>query len=316
LKNTVIGKEKITDVVSKYYNVGAISKCDLIRAGFNHNYLVEAEKGKFVLRVYLNNKYYIRSEKDFYFELELLKYLIEQGLPVAKPVSNCEEKLLITHQFGDQKRSFALFHFAAGTDLRKAKSLDLVKTTDIQKIGVTTALIHNAADKFKSPHYRYHLNLSTYLMDKSLQVLESHLEKFGLGDLSFFSSYAEQLREKVEALPQSNPFYGLIHADLHGENIFYDVEHGITLIDFDHCAFGWRAYEFATWHGIEFGLFKEGFEMIRPLSDMEKELIPTFRILRGIWDCGDILQFQSLWGEDIEEGQLKHYVERLKEFVQ
>lgn len=70
-------------VVSEVYDLSGQVQVEMIRAGFNHNYRVQAGEDVFVLRVYLNDKYYISNPNDFRFELELLAFLKSQNLPVA-----------------------------------------------------------------------------------------------------------------------------------------------------------------------------------------------------------------------------------------
>lgn len=50
----------------------------------------------------------------------------------------------------------------------------------------------------------------------------------------------------VQALPRSPDGYGLIHTDLHGGNLLFDLaSERITLLDFDDCARGWYAMDIA-----------------------------------------------------------------------
>ena len=72
------------------------------------------------------------------------------------------------------------------------------------------------------------------------------------------------------------------------------------MFDFDHCGYGWRAYDIAVFLGsmpLEIGAaFLEGYQSLRRLSAAEIAAIPTFVKIRLIWDTGDVLAMVPLWG--------------------
>ncbi|MEX0503114.1 phosphotransferase enzyme family protein [Alphaproteobacteria bacterium LSUCC0719] len=84
--------------------------------------------------------------------------------------------------------------------------------------------------------------------------------------------------------------YGLIHADMRLANLLIDG--GRTrLIDFDDCGLGWFMYDFAA--GISFmehhpqvpalrQAWLEGYQDVRPLSDVDKNEIDSFIMLRRL----------------------------------
>lgn len=53
------------------------------------------------------------------------------------------------------------------------------------------------------------------------------------------------VREHLHTLPKETASYGLIHQDAHGSNFFVDEVGGITLFDFDECAYSWFINEIA-----------------------------------------------------------------------
>ena len=83
---------------------------------------------------------------------------------------------------------------------------------------------------------------------------------------------------------------------MHLGNVHFLGNH-FTIFDFDHCAYGWRAYDLA----ISSGLRKEcrdsmieGYESVRPLSDAERASIQDLGNLRNLWDIGDIMATEGL----------------------
>lgn len=98
------------------------------------------------------------------------------------------------------------------------------------------------------------------------------------------------IRERLSAYGKDNARYGLIHADLRLANLLVDGDR-LTLIDFDDCGMSWYLYDFAT--AISFieidprvpellAAWKEGYRSVRPLSEEEAAIIPTFIMMRRI----------------------------------
>ena len=100
----------------------------------------------------------------------------------------------------------------------------------------------------------------------------------------------EQARATLIAYGERPENFGLIHADLHPENIVYDGE-DLALIDFDDAAYGWHLYEIATvlimdlfapdFDALRVALL-EGYREHRPLSDQDVDLLSAFLLIRGM----------------------------------
>ena len=98
------------------------------------------------------------------------------------------------------------------------------------------------------------------------------------------------IRERLAAYGKGEARYGLIHADLRLANLLVDSDR-LTLIDFDDCGLSWYLYDFAT--AISFiehdprvpdllAAWKDGYRSVRPLSEDEAAIIPTFVMMRRI----------------------------------
>ena len=309
MTNGILDPHALEQLLSVAYDLGGPIRCKLIGDGFNHTYLVEGAE-RWVLRSYLNGKYYVRSADDFRFELDLLTFSAAQGVPVARPLPDTEGNLLTTLSTPQETRHLALFEFAEGAGLPRE-----LPEARAKALGKAVAFLHKTADGFESSHHRYHLNLY-YLLDEPLRLLETHLLEHGLGTLDFFERRADELREGVRQVPTTGGAYGVIHADLNPTNVHYDPETGFKLFDFDHCAYGWRAYDLAEPFGsldrAAWRAFLAGYETLRPLSEPEKVALPTFAALRSIWDMGDVLAMMPVWGKTPDAVLLKEYRGRLE----
>jgi len=100
----------------------------------------------------------------------------------------------------------------------------------------------------------------------------------------------DQLRAALRRYGRSPENFGLVHADLHAENIVH--RHGeLSLIDFDDSAYGWHMYDIASalfeeQHAADFDAMRDalldGYRSIRPLAGRDIDMLRTFMLIRGM----------------------------------
>jgi Ser/Thr protein kinase RdoA (MazF antagonist) len=88
--------------------------------------------------------------------------------------------------------------------------------------------------------------------------------------------------------------YGMIHADLHPDNLLVSGDR-LTVIDFDDAAFGWHVYDIAVplffyqssphFEAI-LAAFVRGYRSRRGLSEETLALLPAFLLTRGLAQIG------------------------------
>jgi Ser/Thr protein kinase RdoA (MazF antagonist) len=298
--NTLVAAVSLIPYLEKHYDLPAPVECELIRRGFNDNYLVRAGTNQFVLRLYFNGKYYIQSEADFRFELDWLAFLHAEGIPVAYAIRREDGDLMGNIDTGSGRRWCALFAYASG-ERRKDLTPD-----EGHSLGHVVAHLHLTSSRFQSPRHRYHLNLK-YLTEQPMRLIAEFLREHGKGDVRRFVARVAELERQVHRLPTTPEAYGLIHGDLHHGNFHVDAQSRATFFDFDHGGYGWRVYDLAAI--CKGGLseesgsaFLEGYRSLRSLSAVEQECIPVFQKIRSIWDIGDVLAMRTAWGESEEIG--------------
>lgn len=291
---------------AEYSTLGRASNCKLLRRGFNDSYLIGIGAEWYIFRVYLNQKYYIESSDAFKFELELLDHLSSMDIPVAAAKKRDNGELLgwTATTLGD--RAFALFSYAAG-DVLTMKS---VTPEHCLLVGKTVAELHIAANSFHSKYSRYHLDRK-YLIDEPLKIIAKQYNKSQrtiseqeieeLKEMVSSMQPIEELAETINSLDVSGDEFGIIHSDLHPGNIHFNGDR-LTIFDFDHCAYGWRAYELAITEfmpDLQKTSLLEGYESVRPLTEGERACIPVFAKLRRLWDIGDSLAIEPVRAESI-----------------
>ena len=299
--NTLLTPKEVLELVNSRYSIGEAQYCDLIRRGFNDHYLVEIGNLKYIFRVYLNHKYYIKSSDAFQFELDLLEHLHKEGVPVANALSMSNGELLGWTSTKLGERAFALFAYAAGKEVEE----EAITSEQSFQFGKMTAKLHLAANSFKSNCKRYQLDLK-YLVDEPLRLIAEQEDESSrvvtqqqyerIHEILAPLQPVEDLVTTVKALETRGDEFGIIHADLHTSNVHFQGNQ-VTFFDFDHCAYGWRAYDLAPLSFLpeeQYEKFIEGYESVRPLSEQERESLPTFKKLRRFWNFGDFLATASL----------------------
>ncbi len=299
-----------------------------LEPGANRNFIVTSQDQRYVYRIYTDHEFYVRNPEAYRYELDLLAYLKERTLAVPEPVKRLDGQLLsIVSAATDISAGpspapwrdgacSALFRFFEGEE--HVTWYPEVKEPVVTSFGAAVAEIHQRADQFPKPYCRHHFDFQ-YLLDGPLQTLESILMERRGEDLSFFKDYADHMRRQINELGKGKDIYGLIHADLHVGNILYHPKNGYCILDFDQCAFGWRAYDVATfkYNIIEtvpdhltdeiWRCFLEGYNRVRPLTQVELDCLPVFANGWTLWDIGETLVLATQWGghrPDLVEGDL------------
>ncbi len=314
----------IAAYLAHHYGLAEPVDVRALERGANRSYLVTSRAQRYVYRIYTDHDFYIRNPEAYQYELDLLRYLREYDLAVPEPVERLDGRMLSILDASTSPSTepspgsccSALFRFFEGEE--HVTWYPEVDEPVVTSFGSAVAEIHQRADRFQRPCPRHHFDLE-YLLDGPLRTLESILKERRGEDLSFFKEYAEYMRRQIGRLGKGREIYGIIHADLHVGNILYHPDNGYCILDFDQCAFGWRAYDVATfkYNIVEtvpdhltdeiWRCFLDGYNQVRPLTRQELDCLPVFANAWTLWDIGETLVLATQWGghrPDLIEGDL------------
>ena len=272
--NTVIDNNTVKQMIINLYGIPEPLDCTLIRRSFNDHYLIQTNNRKYILRAYLNNKYYINGINDFNFELELLAFLAAKDIQVSYPIKNKDNLYLSKALYNNEIRFLSLFSFAEGTSINTTLERNLAS-----HFGESIARLHTALNEYKSDYQRYRISLD-YLINEPIEMLQEYSSKHALGDLGFFTPYAKYLYDQLQELPFNDESYGIIHGDLNPSNIHLDDNGNITIFDFDHCGYGWRIHDLAViklcFEKTTYENILDGYLSRKSLSETEIRLIDMY----------------------------------------
>lgn len=290
---SLIAAETVAEIVSDKYDLPAPLLCRLFCVGENDNYVISAGGQRYFLRLYVSGKHWPWERDDYYFELEWLTFLRAHGVPVSFPIPLNNGNLLGTINAPEGPRNFALFTYAPG----KVDNT-LEDPQRVINLGQAIAKLHQVSDYFKPRYHRFQVDLK-FLIGSPLARISGYLMEFGRRkDVDFLTALAEKLVQSISRLPVSLPEYGIIGGDFHRSNFHFSEDSKITLFDFDHCGYGWRAYDLSVFlwdvranFAEDTSLLRmrliEGYQSIRRLTDLELSALPSLIKARHLWMLGE-----------------------------
>jgi Ser/Thr protein kinase RdoA (MazF antagonist) len=188
---------------------------------------------------------------------------------------------------GGKSYTYSMQSLLTGIPLRQIKGANL--ETQIKKVGNIAAKLHSMEEK--TPHNKDSFNRFTWNIKDTLkeEARWGHFLSFeGMSaeEYHLFEKTGNKIEERLKNYKKSPQNYGLIHADLHSENLLVD-DTRISLIDFDDCAYSWYLYDFASAVSQQSSGLKdmvlaylEGYQEIRQLTSEDIDEIDTFLLLR------------------------------------
>ncbi|MDX2157716.1 MAG: homoserine kinase [Hyphomicrobiaceae bacterium] len=262
---TEVADDQLATFIASY-GLGAVLSCKGIAEGVeNTNYLVTAERGRFILTLYERRV----NPAELPFFLGLMEHLASRGLSCPTPVRDSEGRNL--RELAG--RPAALVTFLEGLWPRRPSADHCLA------VGAALARMHLAAADFRMTR-RNGLGLDDWrpLYDRFKGAADEI--RPGLG-----RSIERELAFLEGAWPRHLPA-GIIHADLFPDNVFFLGDELSGLIDFYFACTDQLAYDVAicinAWGFEADGAFNvtkgrallKGYESVRPLSADERAALP------------------------------------------
>ncbi len=177
-----------------------------------------------------------------------------------------------------------------------------------RRIGELAAAIHNQSSRWKEPagFERSRLGLEGLLGETPHWGRFWEHAELTKAEKALLLGERERARAILIAYGATPDNFGLIHTDLHPENIVYNAE-DLALIDFDDSAYGWHLYEIASAlimdrFAPDFDALREalleGYREHRPLAEQDVELLSVFLLIRGMAIIGWFHQRAEHVGSD------------------
>ena len=221
---TKISKNDISSIEKKF-NLGKIVSFKGIKKGIeNTNYLIRTKNNKYILTIFEKRV----QKKDLPFFMNLMHQLNNHNIKCPKPQKNKAGNYLVNIK----NKPASIVSFVEGKDKLKLNS------KNCYEIGRNIAKLHKASKKIKlyrknSLSLKEWPNLLNKIGNKS-KIISSNLN-------SLMKNSLLQIKNKW---PKNLP-YGIIHADLFIDNIFFKKNKFHGYIDFYFACNDFLMYEIA-----------------------------------------------------------------------
>jgi homoserine kinase type II len=264
---TDISDEELSTLLARFDLGVALTFKGIAEGVENSNFLLETEKGRYILTVYEKR---VREDELPYF-LGLTRWLAQRGYPSATPMVDLQGQAL-QHVRG---KPCAIFSFLPGLAVRRPTA------AHCREAGEGLARLHLAAEGFSMSRAN-DLGQAAWApmfdaLKPAAEALKPGLSKVIDGDLQRLAA----------AWPADLPG-GIIHADYFPDNVFFDPAGRFAgAIDFYFACNDFLAYDIAValnaWCFEPDGSFNitsgramlAGYEAHRPLSAAERAALPA-----------------------------------------
>ncbi|MES2382270.1 MAG: phosphotransferase [Bacteroidota bacterium] len=309
VSSSILSSVHLTSFLQEQFNFSNKANCGLIKAGVNHNYLVQHNTNKYIYRVYCYNW---RTEKEILAEISLLNHLQNSGIDIAYPIADKAGNFIQVFNAPEGKRFGVLFSYAEGEK-------QFTYTTETHfAIGAKMAQIHTKTTDLYLDRPAY--NAETLLVE-SMHILKDFIA-LETEEMKCMQTMQHYLLKEYECVNISQIRKGVVHLDIWFDNLHIAPNNKITIYDFDLCGNGWICLDIAyymmqlytlepdeTIYTTKMDAFIEGYESVTKISDEEKRILPMLGVSLYFYYLGlQCQRFEDYSSMFINETYLKRYI--------
>jgi Ser/Thr protein kinase RdoA (MazF antagonist) len=311
VSHSIMSGGAILALIMQGYALESSAVCRLLKQSLNDTYSLAAGQNQYIVRVYRAK----RPAGEISYELELLVHLAAKGVPVAVPLPAKDGRLALPLVAAEGVRYLVIFTYVPGS------RLTWTKHHQGYLAGRLLAAVHGASDDFASTHCRPCLD-EAYLIDTPLAAVQPLLED-RRASWMYLEELAGRIRFRLRAAARAGLDWGVCHGDFGAKNMHITDDDKVSVIDFDFCGPGWRAYDFASVRraAIEQGgsilwdSFLRGYTEIRTLAPIDIGAVTLFRGLRQLSMLGVFARNLDEWGISIlTQERLERWIRLLSDW--
>ena len=253
-----------------------------------------------------------RTPQTIEGELRMLDALTARGVPVVSAIPSDRGSRIETVDTPLGPFHVVLFAALPGT-IRDAETLSV---PDYRRWGGAVGRIHAGLAAIPSDAVARPPS-----WQRAFDILETHRERVPEDT----KIGAARLRARLERLPRTPAWYGLLHGDLELDNLTWDDD-AIRALDFDGASCGWYLLDVAKALAdpLDSGLsttdapiaaFLDGYRDQRPLPDTSMASLPDFRLLARLIDYASLLHAVDMPEDDADVDWLRALIARLNTWM-
>lgn len=253
------------------YDLGNFKDKKLVYNGWNTSYKLITSRG-----VYLLKSLNFQNKTEINREISIVKRL-KNKIPVVFPITSKEGKEYIEYK----KKIILIYPFINGKPVSRGEKLSPKNLIALGKIYATI----NKTSKIQGiPRFDLYEKVSKFFGKLDKESREYRV-----------AAKAIELLKKHNFNRKENYPSGLIHADLHTENILMNNEKIVAILDFEEAHVGSFIYDIGLaifdtcWIGKGLSekrimLFLKGYESVRKLTETERPHLIDAAIFSGLYN--------------------------------
>lgn len=266
---TALDPEQLTEIGARY-RIGRPLQTAAIAAGtINSNFSIQAERGRYFLRVNEG-----KTLEEVAWEAQLLEWLAHHGFPTPAPLPS--EVGAGYLPLGD--KLLTLFPWSAGHHLAAAD----VSPAHAASLGGALAQLHRLG-RLAPPTW---LRPSIY----DQEHLRARFASISATADPALASAVATLRRAMEEAEAAHEVrvastHTLVHGDLFRDNVLWDDQRLVAILDFEQASGGTVAYDLAVclndwcWDGAPrpqlVAALLAGYQRERPLAEADRRALPV-----------------------------------------
>jgi Ser/Thr protein kinase RdoA (MazF antagonist) len=287
VKRSLLSASALAEWVKNRYRLPGFPSCQFWRRSINDLYLIQAHERKLVLRISPTDW---RSYEHLAAEIDLLIFLDQHHITVPQPIPDQDGAYIQTLNAPEGPRFAVAFSFVPGVPHSPTKAHSY-------RFGQAIARLHAATDGYPADQAAFRFE-ATDMVEEPLARLKP-LFTHHQDDFDYLVEISKGLKQAAGKLSRQAPEYGVCHGDVNDNNFHVDADHRWGLLDFEYFGYGWRVFDIGTFFNNQIhqqgrtertrtflDAFLEGYQSVRPLSQTELDVLPSFVILRQIWLLG------------------------------
>lgn len=254
------------------FNLGKLKEVKPLATSGNITHIIKTNRNNYLLRFCPTGQRW-RSRKEILAELELINYLLENKLPVSRPMAARDGEFIISWKN----------HFGYLRDFINGSLKLNPYPKEIKKFGELIGRFHNLVKNYKTNHKRKHI----WNLQETKKIFQQNKKLILRSNFKNKREFVEKMAKELSLLnfPEDLPS-GTIHEDLGKRHIIWQKDKILGIIDFDRSYYGKLIYDLGeacrgwcfinnwrSWSNKNFQAFINGYQNERKLIKIEKKYL-------------------------------------------
>lgn len=243
---SIVSPQYVSELISNDYGFTDYSSCRLIKSGGSNDiYLFTNTNNKYIVKIYSIRKCWHYTKNHYQLEVDFQNYLVKNEISVPQPIADIRGNTINQIKTPEYNKFYIIYTFLEGTPLQP-------QTYNIENffnLGKNIGKLHDKAKGFSSSSQsKRYLDIEFLLSSPYERLQQCGIENsFSKSFFDTINKTYSNLKLKLNSIKIDKLRKGVIHGDMHPENLFIDKSNNhISFLDFELSGYGCYIYDLAT----------------------------------------------------------------------